>query len=299
MLSSEGAVVSWQPHPEVWVLVGSVIALGVFVARVIAPKVPAEDRGDGPAITAAQKRWFALGVVTLWVASDWPMHDVAEQHLYVVHMVQHFVLTLVMPPIFWLATPAWLARLVVAPGRRGWDALRRLAHPVVAAVIFNAMVIATHWTLLVNTSVEIAPVHYLVHLVAVATAFLMWIPVVGPWRELRLSAPAACVYLFVQSIIPTVPGAWLTMAETPVYSVYDHFPRLADISVILDQQYAGLFMKLGGGVWLWTIIVVIFFKWALGLDRSEHQRRIVTDEDGLAHQRAQARAEHREPVGTE
>ncbi len=35
-----------------------------------------------------------------------------------------------------------------------------------------------------------------------------------------------------------------------------------DVSVIQDQQAAGLFMKLGGGMYLWTIITVLFFRWA-------------------------------------
>ena len=48
----------------------------------------------------------------LWVAADWPVHDIGEQYLYLVHMSQHLVLTLVVPPVMLLATPEWLARLV-------------------------------------------------------------------------------------------------------------------------------------------------------------------------------------------
>lgn len=284
VLATDGVNLGWQPHPEVWMLVGSVVALGIYVARVIAPKIPQADRGEGPAITGKQKAWFAFGVVLLWVASDWPLHDVAEQYLYSFHMVQHFVLTLVMPPVFWLATPAWLARLVVAPGRRGWGVLKRLANPVVASIIFNAMVIASHWTVVVDTSVQVAPVHYLVHLTIVSGAFLMWIPVVGPWPELRLSAIGKCVYLFVQSIIPTVPGAWLTMAGGAVYWVYDHDPRLWGITVTEDQQYAGLFMKVAGGAYLWGVIIAIFFRWALAQEKLEQRGRIVTLEEGLTYQ---------------
>ena len=296
VLGAEAVSVAWEPHPEVWLLVASVIGLGLYVARVIAPKIPTTIRGEGPAISGRQKAWFVLGVVILWVASDWPLHDVAEQYLYLFHMIQHFLLTLVMPAVFWLATPKWLARLVVAPGRRGWGVLRRVAHPVVAAIIFNATVIATHWAVLVNTSVQVAPVHYLVHLVVVTAAFIMWIPVVGPWDELRLTPPGQCIYLFVQSIIPTVPGAWLTMAETPIYWVYDHGPRLFGISVIEDQQYAGLFMKIGGGTWLWILIIAIFFRWALALERVEHRGRIVTLEDGLTYQDVQEEFERTKPA---
>jgi putative membrane protein len=271
----------FQAHVEVWMVVAGVVALGVYVAAVIAPKVPPSVRGDGPAVTAAHKAWFALGVAVLWISADWPLHDLAEQYLYGLHMVQHLLLTLVVPPLFWLATPRWLARLVVPPGSSAAAGLRWLARPVPAAVIFNALVIASHWTGVVNTSVASAPVHYLVHLVLVAGAFLMWVPVCGPWPELRLGPAGTCVYLFTQSIVPTVPGAWLTMAESPVYAAYDHLPRLWGISAVTDQQYAGLFMKLGGGAYLWGLIIVIFFRWALAQERDQRRFTLVRLEDGI------------------
>ena len=105
-------------------LIGGLVALYVYAARVIGPKVVAPGQ---PAVTAAQWRWFALGIVLLWVAADWPVHDIGEQYLYFVHMAQHIVLTLVVPPVMLLATPEWLARLVVGQGRV--DAHRAPAGP--------------------------------------------------------------------------------------------------------------------------------------------------------------------------
>ena len=104
--------------------------------------------------------------------------------------------------------------LVIRDDRRSYAVLQRLAKPVVAGVIFNAVVLASHWPVVVNNSVQIGALHYGVHVVIVSTAFLMWIPICGPWPELRLGAPGQMIYLFLMSIIPTVPGAWLTMADT-------------------------------------------------------------------------------------
>ncbi|MCU0267826.1 MAG: cytochrome c oxidase assembly protein [Acidimicrobiales bacterium] len=268
----------WQAHPEVWLLVACVVGLGLYATRVIGPKVV--EPGE-PVATFRQKAFFTAGVLVLWLGSDWPMHDLAEQYLYSMHMVQHFLLTYVMPPLFLLAIPTWLARLVVPPGSGLYPWLRRLAHPVVAAIVFNALTIATHWTVVVNTSVEVGPFHYVVHTVIVASAFLVWTPVCGPWPELRISVPAQMVYLFLLSVIPTVPGAWLTLAERAVYSVYDTSERIWGVTVTEDQQYAGLFMKVGGGMYLWGIIVVLFFRWALGQERTTSPARIVRLEDGI------------------
>ena len=88
--------------------------LYVYAARVIGPKVvPAGHAAGHP----RAGRWFALGIVLLWVAADWPVHDIGEQYLYFVHMVAAHLLTLVVPPVMLLATPEWLARLVVGRGR--------------------------------------------------------------------------------------------------------------------------------------------------------------------------------------
>jgi putative membrane protein len=108
-----------------------------------------------------------------------------------------------------------------------------------------------------------------VHTTLVTAALLFWIPVCGPLPELRISAPAQMIYLFVASIVPTVPGAWLTFAEGAVYSVYDIPARLWGISVTSDQQVAGLLMKLVGGSYLWVLITIIFFRYAARAERAD------------------------------
>lgn len=266
----------WQPHPEVWVLVLGVTALYLYALRSLGPRVVPAGR---PAATPAQKRWFVLGLVLLWVAADWPMHDVAEEYLYSVHMLQHMLLAFFIPPVMLLATPEWLARLVVGGGTAGrW--FLKLARPVPAAVVFNAVQLTTHWTVIVNASVTNGLLHYGLHTVVVVTAFAVWMPVVSPLPEYRISAPAQCVHLFLTSIVPTVPAAWLALAEGVVYDAYDTPARLFGVSVTADQQVAGLIMKLGGGIFLWIVIVYVFTRWVVGQDRGTRARRVVVDDRG-------------------
>jgi putative membrane protein len=199
----------WQPHPEVWLLMVCVIGLGLYVTRVIAPKVV--EPGE-VAVTRRQKGFFVAGVITLWAASDWPLHDLGENNLFVLHMVQHFLLTMVVPPLFLLAVPTWLARLAFPDDGRAKVVLRRFVRPVTITVAFNAWVVFTHWQPVVNTSVQVGPIHYVVHLISVSLALGMWINVCGPWPEWRLSPPNQCGYLFLQSVVVTIPSAWITMA---------------------------------------------------------------------------------------
>jgi len=69
------------------------------------------------------------------------------------------------------------------------------------------------------------------------------------------------LYLFLQTIIPTVPASFLTFGNTPLYRIYETFPRLWGVGALTDQQVAGLIMKIAGGFYLWTVIAVIFFRW--------------------------------------
>jgi putative membrane protein len=261
-LLAEADFFRWVPHPEVWVLVVSLGVLYTYAARVIGPK--AVPPGTPP-VTRAQRRWFVLGLLLLWVAADWPVHDIGEEYLYFVHMAQHIVLTLVVPPVMLLATPEWLARLVVGRGRVD-TILHKVARPIPAAVAFNALALLSHWQLVVNTASTNGLFHYGMHTALVTTALLFWIPVCGPFPELRISPPAQMIYLFVASLVPTVPGAWLTFADGAVYSAYDIPDRLWGLSVTSDQQIAGLLMKLGAGSYLWTLITIIFFRWASDQD---------------------------------
>jgi putative membrane protein len=271
----------FQLHLEVWFLVAAVVGLGLYTSRRIAPLV------KGGTITRRQKCFFWAGAAVLWLASDWPVHDIAEEYLYSVHMVQHLLLTFVFPPLVLLAVPPWLARLVVGDGAV-WSWLRRFSRPVVAGLVFNGLTALTHWSVVVNTAVENGPFHYGIHLAMVMAAFLMWMPVCGPFEELRISLPGQMVYLFLMSVLPTIPAAWLTFAENPIYSSYAEADRLWNVTAANDQQMAGLIMKIGGGMYLWTIITYLFFVWAMRSEQAERAGIVVGERDLLTWTEVQA-----------
>jgi putative membrane protein len=269
---------AWRPHPEVWVLVLGLVALAFYAVRVIGPKVvPPGTR----VVSGRQVGAFWTGIVLLEVAADWPIHDIGENYLYSVHMVQHFLLTLVVAPLFLLATPTWLARLVIGTGWAGGRALRWLARPIPAGLIYNAVTVLVHWPTMVDLAVRSGPAHFTIHLAMFSAALLMWTPVCGPIPELRISLPAQMVYLFLMSIVPTIPAAWLTFANSVVYKSYDIPYRLFGISAVDDQQIAGLFMKLVAGGYLWILIATLFFKWSNRHEEAERQGRFVTERDLL------------------
>lgn len=245
------------PNPEVYVLVAFLVGAFVYSVRVIGPRAVPPGQ---PVVTRREVLCFVAAMAVLFVASTWPIHQIGEDYLYSVHMFQHQVLSFVLPPLALLATPAWLVRLIIGQGK-GYRVARFLTRPVVAAIPYNVMVMVLHIPGVVNASTTNGPLHFALHLGVVATALLLWMPVVGPLTELQMSYGAKMVYLFLTSVISTVPAMWLALADGVVYSHYGRQPvRVWGLSAIDDQQIAGVFMKTGGGLFVWVIVIVMFFR---------------------------------------
>jgi putative membrane protein len=261
---------AFQWHPEVWLLVAFLTGAYIYMVRVIGPRaVPAGQ----PVLSRMNTVSFPLAMLTLWIASDWPLHDISEDYLYSAHMIQHMMLSYFLPPLALMATPTWLARVLLGEGAIH-RAVGFLSKPVVAGVLFNAMVMILHIPLLVNASLENGALHYFLHVLVVATSLLMWMPVCGPVSEFRMGVAGSMIYLFLQSVVPTVPAAWLTFADGIVYDAYDRPLRLWGISATDDQQLAGAVMKTAGGFFLWAVVIYLFFtKFAVRDDEAYNFRR--------------------------
>jgi putative membrane protein len=257
---------SWHFHPDVLVLV--TLLLGGYLLALRHESA----RTGKPAASRRKVAQFSAGVLTLWIASTWPVHDLAERYLYSVHMVQHLLMTLIAAPLLLLGTPAWLARRVLSRGR-ALPIVRAVARPVPNLIQANLILVLSHWPLVVLGTVEFHALHFLAHAILLTSALIMWMPIVSPLREIpRLPPLLQMIYLFLQTIIPTVPASFLTFGHGLLYPVYGTFPRICGISAITDQQVAGLIMKIGAGSFLWVVITVIFFRWYA---REEKQPRDV------------------------
>jgi putative membrane protein len=259
----------WHVHPDVWLFLGGILAAYLVAVRRRVPSSPVER-----AERRRRATLFALGIGVLALGASWPMHDLAERYLYSMHMVQHLAFTLVAAPLLVAGVPAWLWRAILRPRPIG-AAFGLLTRPIVALAVFNGLLLFTHWPEVVDASVGSEWMHFGLHVLIVGSAVVMWWPVLSPLPERpALPLPGQMLYLFLQSLAPTIPASFLTFGSTLLYPVYGTFPRIWGISALDDQLIAGLVMKIGGGLILWGFIAVIFFRWA------ERER---TGWDALAH----------------
>ena len=207
-------------------------------------------------------------MAVLWIGSDWPIHDLAEGYLVLgAHGPAHALHARRGARCSWRGSRRGCG--ASRCGRvRSASAWRFLTRPLVALLLFNGFLLFTHWPAVVAASVGSEPLHFLLHVAVVGTAMIMWWPVVSPLPEMPpLAAPLQMLYLFLQSLVPTIPASFLTFGRSPLYPVYAAFPRLGGIDVLTDQLMAGLTMKIVGGFILWGVIAAIFFRWAAREER--------------------------------
>ena len=251
---------SWtrfEVHPSV--------ALGciLFAAAYLALIGPLRRRYRlGAAVPALRVTSFMAGVLVMFLSLNGPIHDLSDNYLFSAHMVQHMLLTLVMPPLLLAGLPAWIARPVLA--RRGGRGVARfLTHPAAAFAVYNVVYIGWHFPGMYNLALEVHALHIGQHLMFIAAAVMMWWPVVSPVPELdRLTSPMKVLYIFAFGIPMSVVAAFVTLATTPLYPWYEAAPRLWGLTPIADQQMAGAIMWVPGMIVYWTAMTVVFLRWA-------------------------------------
>lgn len=246
----------FELNPDVILLCLGLLVAYWYAVTQLRLRVP-----DAGRIRHSQSALFGLGVLSLYAATSSPLHEIAEGYLASAHMLQHLLLTMVAPPLLLAGTPGWLVEAALRD-RRAFTLGRYLTVPLVAFALFNSVQLMTHLPVAVDLSLRVHWFHFVVHVVLVSAALLMWWPILSPSESLpRLSYPLQMAYLFVQSLLPSILAAFLTFSDGVFYRFYGEAPRSFGLSTIEDQQFAGFVMKILGSLILWGFIAVAFFKW--------------------------------------
>ncbi|GAB4210111.1 MAG: cytochrome c oxidase assembly protein [Roseiflexaceae bacterium] len=212
-------------------------------------------------VPAGQIIAFVLGSITMFVALVSPLDKLGEGYLLSAHMLQHMLITLVAPPLMLKGTPVWLLRpLLRLPF--ALPAGQVITHPIITFALFNGVFLAWHVPDFYELALRNQLAHILEHVLFFGTATLTWWPIFSPLEELPPRSPGMqCLYLFLQSIPPTILGAVITFSEEVIYPTYANAPRVWDITPLDDQRIAGLLMWIPGSLVYFGVLTVIFFRW--------------------------------------
>ena len=226
----------------------------------------------GKEIAGRHVFFFALGVLTLFLALASPIDTIGERYLFSVHMVQHILIGMVAPPLILLGIPRWMMQWILDFFRIG-PAIKFVTHPVLAFIAFNVTLIAWHLPALYEAALRNPVVHVVEHICFIGTGFLAWYPVIDPaGQHARFHPMAKILYLFLFIIPSGVLGAAFSFAPQPIYVTYAEAPRLWGSTVMGDQAIAGGIMWVPGWAIYFVALSIVFAVWMQREDQADMEQ---------------------------
>jgi cytochrome c oxidase assembly factor CtaG len=255
-LEMQVLLTGWDFAPSIVIGVLALAAIYLLSAG------PLRRRFEGSSpVPRSQKAWFLGGLLALFIALVSPLDTIGDEYLFSAHMIQHLILTLIVPPMLLVGTPGWMLRPLIRPA-----AVKRLAvwltMPVVAYTLFNLDFLIWHFPPLYDATLESEAIHIFEHLSFITLGVLNWWPVLSPLTELpALSKPAQILYLFLEAIPSSILGGIIVFAHSVLYPMYAEAPRMFGISAMTDQQISGFIMWMPGGMAYLLALSLVFFSW--------------------------------------
>jgi putative membrane protein len=180
--------------------------------------------------------FFLAGVVLLLLDLVSPIDALADRYLFSAHIVQHFLLALVIPPLLLLGTPSFELGAI--------SKLERIVgQPPVSWLLGVGTMLVWHIPALFNAALTNDGLHIFQHLSFLVTGTIFWWPILGPLQDRHLAPLAAVAYLFSACACCSLLGAFLTFGPVGLYPAYTGYMGL---DVKSDQQLGGLLMWIPG-----------------------------------------------------
>jgi putative membrane protein len=244
---------------------------------------------DNPVPRYRVVAWY-LGLFVLLIALAAPIATY-DTTLFSVHMDQPVLMVMVAAPLLAIGAPITLLLRVASPETRQRLVLpvlhsrvvRILAFPVIAWILFAAVMWASHFSSLFDAALENDFIHLFEHALYLGSALLFWWPVVGadpsPWR---LPHPARVAYLFLGMPQSSFLGLAIFSAPEPLYSHYVTLVRSWGPTPLADQQIAGGIMWAGGDAAFLVAMVVALWVWLRAEERAGRLADEKLDRDAAA-----------------
>lgn len=250
---SQSSWLTWSIHPST--VIGLVALGALYLWRL------RQAKGDEHA-SVVRRISFLAALLVIFASLNGPIHDLSDTYLFSAHMVQHLMLTMLMPPLLIAGVPGWMLRPLLR-SRAIASVARVVTRPFACFAIFNIVIAMWHLPVFYNAAMDNHNIHILEHLMFMAAAVLMWWPLTSQLPELpRLSYPGQMLYCFLMIMPMSIVAVYISMADRVLYPAYAAAPRITSLSPLEDQLLGGLIMWVPGGMIFMIIMSVIFFKWA-------------------------------------
>lgn len=223
-------------------------------------------RASGRRISPARAAAFGVALASLVGALNGPLHDLAEDAVFSAHMVQHLILTLVVPPLLLAGTPSFMADALLQPllARRAIRGLLgALTRPIPALAAWSVALFAWHLPGPYAAALDSHALHFVQHATLVGAAVLAWWPIASPSRRLpALPYAGQILYLFAFGIPMTIVAAMIAGAEQVLYPFSVSASDVGGLTPLEDQRLGGILMWVPAAIVPLAAFTAVFFRWA-------------------------------------
>lgn len=230
-----------------------------------------------PRLIPLWRAWtFTGGAALIGLAVFGPLAGYSQTFLFV-HMMQHFMLVTIAPPLLLLGAPLTLLLVAAGPQTRQRNlypllrsrAMHALTNPAIGVFLFVAVPLVWYTTPLFELSLENVWLHYLGFGLFLLAGVHYWWPVAGgnpsSWH---LPHPVRIFYLFALVPIHAFLGSLFYEPSRVMFPVLGETPRYWGPSPLLDQQIAGAMMFIVGEMIGLIATLMAAFAWANADDRA-------------------------------
>lgn len=211
--------------------------------------------------------------------------DLYQTFLFFIHMIQHLLLVMIVPPLIFLSAPMpigfWglprVARIQIGKifGRRSVfrKGLIQLSSPGLIWLVFTISLWLWHDPSAYDAAIENQFLHDLEHISFFVAGMLLWWHITGAAPRIHKSRSYGMRLVIVgltyfQNI---TLGMGLSLWGELVYEHYANVPRFWNLAAKDDQTIGGLIMWLPGGMMYLIAIIVLVAKM---IEQSEKKARI-------------------------
>lgn len=239
---------AWKAYPGVWI---------VMLAMVVGYRLLTRNAPPG----AKGVRYGWVGVVIIWLSLDWPLGPLAAGYLASAHALQFIMITFMAVPLLLMGIRDGALQHIPETGPLG-RTLRVLTFPVLAGLIFNVIIIATHNAVVLDSLMVTQLGAFFNDLLWFVGAVIFWWPVIVPVpHRPRFHGFFQIIYIFLGTSFHTVLGIIMLISRYPIYGVYELAPPMSGLSAIRDLHIAGGIMELMGSAVVYPVMSYIFFQW--------------------------------------
>lgn len=217
--------------------------------------------GEGRPVPLWRQLCFLGGLVTLLIAYVSPLEGLADE-LVTFHMIQHLLIMDVAALLFVLGLTGPLMQPLLA--MRGFRWLRHLANPVIALVVWAALLYVWHIPALYQAATfDSQFVHALQHLCFFSAGLAFWMALLGPLpKPAWFNGAAAAGFAFAIRMAGAILANVLMWSGSVLYARYEPTEAARGVDALADQGTAGVVMMAESTVITVGVLTWLLLRWA-------------------------------------